>query len=368
MNILVTTNQLDLGGAEHFVVRLANGLHARGHRVWVAAEHGPLASLLVPGVGCLSVPARSKSPRGIWKLSRHFARLIAEHRIDIVHANSPTTALAARIARGPGGPAVLTTAHGSWRPWTKPAVALLFSLGSDRVMGCSEALTSDLIRHGLSRRKALTVHNGIPFRDEAPDPGVRLEVRRELGIDPTDPVLLVAARLSEEKGLTYLLEAMPLLWRERPEAWLLIAGDGPQARILQERAEALGGRIRMLGMRSDVPRLMAAADVFCLPSLVEGLPLALAEAMGHGLPAVASRVGGVPELIREGETGLLVPPRDPEQLAQKLLLLLGDPALRQQVGSAGRALVRREFTLDRMIGRFEAVYQSFALLNPLPAR
>lgn len=358
MNILVTTNQLDLGGAEHFVVRLANGLHERGHRLWVAAEPGPLASLLASGVSFLPVPGRSKSPWGLLKLSRAFAGAIAEHRIEIVHANSPTTALAARMARGSQGPAVLTTAHGIWKDWTKPAVAALFSLGSDRVMGCSQALTSDLIRHGLSPRKALTVHNGIPFREEAVNPQERLQTRRELGIAPEDPVILVTARLAEQKGLTYLLDAMPAVWRGYPEARLLIAGEGPLAEMLAERAGRLGDRIRLLGPRSDVPRLLAAADIYCLPSIDEGLPLALAEAMAEGLPAVATRVGGIPELIRDGVTGFLVPARDPERLAERLLLLLSNPGLRQRLGRAGRASVRAEFTLERMIGRFEEVYRA----------
>ncbi len=367
MNILVTTNQLDLGGAEHFVIRLANGLNGRGHRVWVAAAQGPLTSLLDPDVSYLPVPAQTKTPWGIWQLSRDFARILAEHRIEIVHANSPTTALAARLARGTAGPPVLTTAHGIWKDWAKPAVATLFSLGSDRVMGCSEALTSDLIRHGLSQRKALTVHNGIPFREETPDPAVRLAVRQELGIGPMEPVLLVAARLAEQKGLTYLLDAMPTVWKACPEVRLLIAGEGPQAEMLASRARELGERVRLLGGRSDVPRLLAAADVFCLPSIDEGLPLALAEAMAEGLPVVATHVGGIPELIRDGVTGFLVPPRDPARLAQKVLTLFADPVLRRKLGRAGRASVRQEFTLERMIGRFEAVYQSCATMRPLPA-
>lgn len=367
MNILVTTNQLDLGGAEQFVVRLANGLHERGHRVWVAAESGALVSGLAQGVTYLAVPARTKSPWGIWKLSRIFAQVIAAHRIEVVHANSPTTALAARLGRGAKGPAVLTTAHGIWQDWAKPGVAALFSLGSDRVMGCSEALTSDLIRHGLSRRKAMTVHNGIPFREDPPDPGLRLAMRRELGLDAKVPVVLVAARLAEQKGLTYLLDAMPRVWKGCPEARLLIAGDGPLASQLAERADALGDRVLLLGARSDIPRLLAAADVFCLPSIDEGLPLALAEAMAEGLPAVATHVGGIPELIQDGETGLLVPPRDPAQLAQKLLVLLRSPAMRERLGVAGRRAVRQEFTLTRMIERFEEVYRSSASpkLEPL---
>lgn len=358
MNVLIVTNQLGLGGAEQFAVRLANGLHHRGHHVVVAAEPGEMTDRLDREVTYLDVPARAKTPWGLWRFARVLSRAIASHDIDVVHANSPNTALAARLARGLQGPPVLTTAHGSWRPWTKPLVARLFDWGSDRVMGCSEALTRDLVIHGLHPGKALTVHNGIPFRDEAPPTGWRLAVRRELGLADSDPVVLTVARLSAEKGLSVLIRAMPEVWKRHPDAWLLIAGDGPEWAALEAQAASLGGRIRFLGLRSDVPRLLAAADAFALPSLTEGLPLALAEAMGAGVPVVASEVGGVPELIRDGESGWLVPPGDPGMLAGRIQILLSEVAQARAMARAGRERVRAEFTLDRMLGRFETLYQA----------
>lgn len=358
MNVLIVTNQLGLGGAEQFAVRLANGLHQRGHRVVVAAEPGEMTDRLERGVTYMNVPARAKTPWGLAKFARALSGAIAAHAIDVVHANSPNTALAARLARGLQGPPVLTTAHGSWRPWTKPLVARLFDWGSDRVMGCSEALTRDLVIHGLDPGKAVTVHNGIPFRDEAPEPGWRPAARRELGLSDAEPVVLAVARLSVEKGLSILIQAMPEVWKQHPGAWLLIAGDGPEREALEAQAAVLGGRIRFLGLRSDVPRLLAAADAFALPSLTEGLPLALAEAMGAGVPAVASEVGGVPELIRDGESGMLVPPGDPGMLAARITLLLSEASRASAMARAGRERVRAEFTLERMLGRFEALYQA----------
>lgn len=358
MNILAITNQLSMGGAEHFVVRLSNELAHRRHQVTVLTSGGDLVRLLDEGVTHVTGPARAKTPQGLWRLSRQIDDLIEAHDIQVVHANSPTTAMAASMACWKRAIPVVTSAHGSWTGRVKPFVARMFSVGSDRVVGCSEALTNDLIRHGLNPRKSLTIHNGIPYRPTPPDPELRAAVRAELGLPAEAPVIIFVARFAPDKGLGDLLNAMAqVLWR-RPDARLLLAGSGEMLPACEAQARKLGieASVQFLGFRNDVNRLLAAADVFTLPSLDEGLPLSVAEAMAAGLPVVATPVGGVPEIVLDNLTGFLVEPRSPARLGEALLKLLADPVLARRMGQAGRIHVAANFTLDQMVSRFEALY------------
>ncbi|MNY22107.1 putative glycosyltransferase EpsD [compost metagenome] len=152
---------------------------------------------------------------------------------------------------------------------------------------------------------------------------------------------------------------MPRLLTAQPHAQLLLAGDGPCRAELETQVQKLGltQSVQFLGYRDDVSRLLLAADVFCLPSLLEGLPLSAAEAMAARLPIVATRVGGVPEIIQDGVTGYLVPPRDPAALAERLVALLADPASRQRFGTAGQAHFAAHLTLAQMASKFEALYE-----------
>ncbi|MGE5707124.1 MAG: glycosyltransferase, partial [Bacteroidota bacterium] len=325
MNILVTTNQLTMGGAEQFVVRLSNELVRRGYGVVVATDAGDLAGLLDASIPLIRVPGRAKSPWGILSLAHRFRAILTEHRIDLVHANSPTTALAASLARQNARIPVIASAHGVWNNLTRPAAALLFGLGADRIVGCSQAITSELVRAGLPRRKAGTIHNGIPLRAASPER--RETLRQEFSVPEGGTVILTAARLANQKGIAYLLSAMPMILSECPNTRVWLAGDGPLRGMLEARAQELHVQhaVRFLGNRGDVPDLLRAADIFCLPSISEGLPLSIAEAMAASLPVVATTVGGVPEIVRNGLTGWLVPPCQPSLLANRLLSLVRDP-------------------------------------------
>jgi glycosyltransferase involved in cell wall biosynthesis len=355
MRLLLVTNQLDLGGAERFVVRLANELARRGHAVHVASSGGPLAAGLLPDVGQWEVDARAKSPWGVWHLSRQLGSLMTGLDVDLVHVQSPTTAIAARLARPHPHLPILASAHGVWSPHVLPGVAHLFGWGADRVVGCSQAITAELVRVGLRRDRARTIPNGIPMPTQPPD---RARCRAELGWSSDEAIILSAARLTPQKGLRHLLEALPALLRRFPHVRWIVAGEGPLGPALRQRAEQLGvlPAVRFLGPRPDMERLMAASDLFCLPSLKEGLPLAIAEAMAWGLPVVATTVGGVPEIVQDGVTGFLVPPAHPGLLGARLAELLGDPEHRSRMGRAGLARVREVFRLDAMVSAFEALY------------
>jgi glycosyltransferase involved in cell wall biosynthesis len=175
----------------------------------------------------------------------------------------------------------------------------------------------------------------------------------------TGRVLGVAGRLAPVKGIAYLIRALVWLRQEFPDVRLEIAGDGPQRPALESEAVTLGltGAISFLGWREDLPSLFSRWDVFVQPSLEEAFPVVTLEAMAAGLPVVATNAGGLPELVQDAETGLLVPPEDPPALADALRKLLADPVLRRAMGRAGHVRVRERFSVHRMTDEITQVYE-----------
>jgi glycosyltransferase involved in cell wall biosynthesis len=178
--------------------------------------------------------------------------------------------------------------------------------------------------------------------------------RSELARDVDGPVVLTVARLDGQKGIAHLLEAVATL----PNASFAIAGDGPNRAALEQRAATLGvsDRVRFLGHRHDVPALLAAADLFVLPSLYEGLPLSVLEAMAAGVPVVATAIGGTDEVVRDGETGTLVPPANSEALAAAIGRALADRDRASRLALAARSLVAREYSVTSMVGSVSRLY------------
>jgi glycosyltransferase involved in cell wall biosynthesis len=209
------------------------------------------------------------------------------------------------------------------------------------------------------------IHNGIVARAANAPPAA---VRAGLGVGDK-PLILTVARFVQQKWHLTLVNALPRLLAVYPQAMLAWVGQGPLAPALRARAQALGvsGHILFLGNRSDVPDLMGAADLLCLPSYFEGHPLVILEALAAGLPVVASRSLGITEAIRDGESGLLFPFDNAPVLAHTLARLLADPALQARLRAAGPGWVRRQFTAARMASQtFEVYRETLAGLAPLP--
>jgi len=227
--------------------------------------------------------------------------------------------------------------------------------GFDRVVAVSDALRERLTRHGVPSRLVTTIRNAVDMIEPAP----RSEARARLGLPPDEFVVGCVGRLSPEKGHRFLLEAMALLAERGLRARAAICGEGPElpALLSQRSRHGLDDTVTLAGHRSDVESLLSAFDVFVLPSLTEGIPVALLEAASAGLPAVASAVGGVPEVVVDGETGLLVPPRDSAALADAIQRLHGDRLLAQEMGAAARARVSREFSRAAQAARYREVFE-----------
>ncbi len=364
--VLLLVTLSEWGGAQYVVYLLAKHL-ARQYDVSVACAPGGelIPRLLRDGIRTYAVPelVRVPSPWRDLRTLLRLVRLMKQERFAIVHTHSTKAGLLGRLAaRMAGVPAVVFTAHGwaftegrAW--WKRMALALMEGF-------CGHLLSTKIIcvshhDHDLAVRfhtapadRLVTIRYGLdPRRFVAAGAPA---FRTRLGPRPT-PAVGFVGRLAAQKDPVNLLMAFGIL----AHGTLIMVGDGPLRRRIEGvvRQNALGDRVRLMGSRENIPELLAEWDIFVLPSRWEGLPLVIIEAMMAGLPVVATRVGGVGELVEDGVTGLLVPPADPQALADALQRLLADPGLRRRMGAAGRDRALREFQLDRMVRETSDLYE-----------
>jgi glycosyltransferase involved in cell wall biosynthesis len=352
----------------HFLLPLMRGARGRGHEVVGVCAEGPLLELpRAEGFRVVPVPmARSLDPLAQARAYAALLALFRAERFDLVHAHMPISGLlaraAARRARGRGtAPRIAYTCHGFlfnqpgplWRRGL--ALGLEWAAGriTDTYLTVSEEEAADARRLRIHPR-ATAVGNGRDPAEFRPDAAARAAGRAELGTAPEACVVVVVSRLVRHKGHPELLRAM----EDVPEAELWVVGDrlptdhGEPLEPYFARAErVLGPRLRRLGYRHDVARLLAASDIFALPSHFEGLPMSVVEAMLTGLPVVATDVRGPREQVVDGETGFLVPPFEAPPLAEALRRLVGDPALRARLGEAGRARALGRYTEAKVMAR-----------------
>ncbi len=288
---------------------------------------------------------------------------------DVIHAQMlvPDGWAAARMGADLGVP-VLATVHRadvldvpSRGDGSRRRVAEAVT-GVDQIASVSDAIRRATETIATPRRPIAVVPNGADHRVFRPrDPREVAAIRAELGVPAEGPVISYVGKLVPRKGVGDLIEAMGRLARTGAGATLLVAGMGEERAGLERRAAELGiaDRVRFVGKvpHDTVPLVMCAGDLFVLPSLSEGLPTVVCEAMACGLPVVATAVDGTPEIVRDGETGLLVPPRDPSALAHALGRLVGDPALARAMGRRAHEIAMDTYTWDANAARTEALYE-----------
>jgi len=343
---------LEIGGMEQMVADLARCLDRRLFQVTVACLQGlgPIADeLRACGVRVVQVPAMTSRLSFLYP-----APLIAVMRASgarIVHVHSGCWYKTAIAALYCGIGRLVYTEHG--RSFPDGRLVILADRLCCRLTGSVVAVSGELADYlrevvRVPADKVSVIVNGIDV-DKFP----RQHARRA-----TPLVIGAIARLAPVKDLATLLQAMQLVLRERPELTLQVVGDGPERALLERLAErlGLGERVRFLGFRRDIPRLMAGFDIFALSSLSEGTSLTILEAMAAGKPVVATRVGGTPALIEEGVNGLLVAPGDPDQLARALLRLAEDGELRARFGEANRSAAARNYSVQAMTRGYERLY------------
>ena len=343
------------GGTGRHVKMLAVGCAARGVRVEV---FGPAQTdrdfafgAAAPGIGFTpaEIADRPRLPGDLQAIGR-LRRLFRAWRPDVVHAHGlragALTAIAVAFARtAPGRTPLVVTVHNA--PPAGGVTGAIYRLlerivarNADSVL-CVSADLEDRMRAAGARRVG---HAVVPAAAVPPTGGVSAEtrsaaLRAEFGAEPGQAIVLAVGRLAAQKGFGFLLDAAAR-WRDlEPEPLLVIAGDGPLAASLQAKAASLGLMVRFAGRRDDVPALLAAADVFVLPSVWEGQALILQEALRAAVPIVATRVGGTPGLVGDA-AAILVPAGDAQRLAEAVRAVLGDPALAARLREAAAARAR----------------------------
>lgn len=381
MKILHVITTLDVGGAEMHLLSQVRGQGAHGHAVRLCYLKGK--GTLAPdflAAGAERVERVAPNPFGGLREHLRWADLVHSHLLKADALTAVAATLAGKRAR------LVSGKHNDEQVLKKPLVSLVHGvLGNlpPRTIVLSDHVGRFVERYGRVRRSRLRrVYYGLdpePFeRASTVSPEERAALRGSLGFGSGDVVFTCVARFAPQKAHDVLLRAFRRALDEArageaPLRLLLVGddpfGDGRRRAESLARELALGESVRFAGIRRDVPALLAASDVFVMSSLWEGLGLVFLEAMACGIPVLSTRVSAVPEVVVEGETGLLVPPSDPDALAAAMRELALDPEGRRRMGAAGRARVRAVFGLERMVEETLAVYRELvpdAARNPAP--
>ena len=345
-------------GGQNQVLLTVTGLRASGHRAaLVAHPEGELFRRAAEGLDLLPLAPRSEVDlSAAWRLSRLVRRL----RPDVVHAHDPHGVAMAALALSmiPSGPAPAFLVS---RRVDFHLKANSLSRWKHRQVDCfiasSEAIRQLLLGDGVPPERTITVHEGIDVDHVRAAPVVN--VHEALWLPRHAPLIVNVAALVPHKGQRYLIEAAPLVLRHVPDARIVIFGEGELRAHLEHlvREHHVEKHVLLPGFRADILGCIKGADLFVLCSVTEGLGTSLLDAMACQKAVVGTRVGGIPEVVDDRTTGLLVPPRDPAALAQAIVDLIRDDARRQRMGEAGLARVRARFTVERMVAETAAVYE-----------
>ena len=348
-------------GGQNQVLLTARGLAARGHEVVVVAHpDGELRKRLAGDVEVVPLAPRNEVDLpAAWRL----ARLIRERQPEVVHAHDPHGVAAAATA--------ISLGAGVRRPSLVAARRVDFHLKAnsfsrwkyrqvDRFVASSDAIRTMLVGDGVSLDRVITVREGVDIaRVEATHPA---NLREEYWFPTHSLVVGNIAALVPHKGQKYFVEAAAIVVRSVPHARFLILGEGELRPALEHQVKGLhlGQHLVLAGFRTDVLAQLKALDLFVMSSVTEGLGTSLLDAMAAARPIVGTTAGGIPEVVAHGETGLLVPPRDPQALADAILRLLRDEPGRRRMGEAGLERAHAMFSADRMVEETLKVYQGLA--------
>jgi glycosyltransferase involved in cell wall biosynthesis len=366
----------NVAGGQVLAVQFALAARDAGHDVlFVSPSGGELVKVLAAeGIRCEIVPLRRT-----YRLddALKLARMLRRERVDVLHTHGQlVTNVLGRVGARVSGAIVISHIHvenhfRSGRAGRVLQVVLdnFTARLCARVLVVSEATRLELVRQGYRTEKMEVLPNGVALATA--DPTAVERFRSELGLPARAPLLVSVGRLCAVKGQRVLIDAVRLLARDRPDLRVVLVGDDleqggafREELVAQIAANGLDGRVIVVGFRPDARVAIAAADVFVLPSLVEGQPLVVLESMAEGAPVVASSVGGVPELVVAEETGLLVEPGDASSLAAAVERLLADMQLGARLAANARRWVEDHASIERTSQRVLRVYDELAMSRP----
>jgi glycosyltransferase involved in cell wall biosynthesis len=368
-----------LGGTERQVMNLATGLDGTRFDLHMGCN-GKVGALLEEAAAC-GIPVQEYPVKSLYNLGAMHARLrlaryLREHSIEIVHSYGFYSNLfAIPAARLAGAPVVIASIRdcGEALTPTQRQAQKMFCKMADCVLANAEGVRRWLISEGYPARKIQVIRNGIvrPTPVAVEEGG---KLRQELGLPSNTRLVAVCSRLTPLKGIEHFLDAVSVVGRSRPDVRFLIIGgpshigDGSYKSDLERYASnlGLGDRVIFTGFRTDIAKILPEIDISVLPSLSEGLSNSLLEAMTAGVPVIATRVGGTPEAVEDGGTGLLIPPGDLDALIRAMSFLLDNPQSSRRMGEEGRRRALSLFSVERMVQETESLY--FKLLSASRAR
>lgn len=362
MKILFLVNHLNIGGITSYILTLASGLKKKGHSVFIASSGGELLPKF-NDLGIIYIPIAIKtknelSPK-IFLSAFKLSKVIKDNKIEILHSQSRTTQVLGCLLHNLTGIKHISTCHGFFK---RRFSRKILPCWGERIIAISEQVKEHLrgdFKVDLGRISL--INNGIDLEKFRPvSLSQKQEAKSRLGLK-SGPVIGILARLSDVKGHKYLIEAMKAVLVFSPDAQLLIAGEGRMEKELNRLTESLsiGKSVFFMPEALDTRDILSAIDIFVMPSLKEGLGLALMEAMSSGLAVIGSSVGGIKTLIKDGENGLLVNPGDSLGIAKAIIDLLSDPDKASSLGANARKYITAEFSEEKMVLKTEELYLEY---------
>ena len=358
--VQVASNLDSWGGLEIHLLHLGTQLRDRGHRVIIAGRPGRyvLSRAQALGLETFEATVRRQSD---WTDFRRYQEFFRREKVDVIHAHTQEDALVpAAAAKLAGVPAAFLTWHLPSPFKRRKDGNLILALLYRRLIAISESVRDMHVQHGVAPRRIQTIHHGTDieaFRALTSDVPA---VRASLGLAPEELAVGIAGRVAPEKGHRDLLEALRLLADRSFRLRVVVIGDGSDMPSLRQEVSdmGIGDKVIFTGFRDDINNIMAAMDIVAVPSIwPEPCSAVIQQGMALSKPVIGTRMGGTPEMIAHGETGLLVPASDPAALAEALTRLADAPELRRAMGEAGQVRVEALFTLRGMTDKVEALYR-----------
>ena len=364
VRVMQIIDSLNYGGAEILLRDLTRGLLSRGYKVRVCYNTpGPLIDeFAAMSVSMVQLPRLARvDPVLLWRMWREIRR----ERPDIVHTHLFKSDFHGRLAaRLANVPVVISTLHNCHR-WAKnPVLGSTYGItarSADHIIAVSEEVREHAIRYAhIPSQKVETIDNAILIERFLDIRELGLSIRQEFNIPVNVPLVGIIARLSKQKDHANFLQAAVHILQKVPQTRFLIVGEGPLRSSLEALTESLNltEAVIFCGARQDIPSILGALDMLVFSSKWEGLPVALLEGMASSLPVVSTNVGGVPGVIKDGITGLLVPPSNAELLAQACLQLIEDPLLRRKMGLEAQTHIQTNYSMDAMVNKITQLYLS----------
>lgn len=359
MNILIIAKHLEPGGISSYVISLAKSLKQKHHNIIVASSGGILQGLLKENnIEFVNLDLNTKSelsPKILFALKK-LSPIVKAKDIQIIHAQTRVTSIIAFWLAKLNHIPYLMTCHGFFKPHF---FRRTFPFWGKKVIAISDAVYAHLINDFKLRKENIElIYNGLEIKKNIQQSQAEKEAfKTKFGLN-SKPIVGCVARLSEVKGHKFLIQAFKIVLTEFPSLQLLLVGEGKIKRELSALAKDLAIEKNVIFIPNvvDTSLVLSIMEIFVMPSLQEGLGLAIMEAMAQALPIVATNVGGIRDLIKDNQTGILVSPRDSQGLAYAIITLLKDKPKAQALGKAAQDFIQREFSLEKMVDKTEALY------------